>query len=630
MRKVKDRIAWSSSLLSKRPKKPKETDWFKRILDGLVADSHKLSDEVRQRVHKAAIVVAMAIGGGWSNFRAAFAVVKSTVLCPQAIGERLIELFSMCYLKKGTDRPMIDHRGDIVLAVEKLVGPMPEGDVRNYIVTTHQRRYAASAAFLMEHGITARQPMLISMEERQELRALMFAAKWGEAEGYFEKSWTVREDGSLEVGLHPTGKSHDARPDDVVLYQHHIDKADDDTRERDFARIEQNRTARRGDWYAFAQSEKQFHCRKCFGNKVDTHFVDVRHEGTIDMNDPQDRRFEPYAGLDVSKVAVKPRYRMHVQDFAAGEDSDCHQGYKGLVPLDSPTLVENQLRTRRVRARMGWEVRAYQLNDGVYSRISCDKEVLCSDGRIWKPEDENGNPEQDFFADPRQVLTWKDKESERWITIRRWNKLVMQKSMLEFKVPVGANELGYELYRHVRGRDITSAEAISYLHDKSVTVLRDSTFRRELEGMFLSAAEEKAYSHLSFFRKERGLGSESYPVIPGTTPCKRCDEKWGKVEDAVKATWNDKPHAYVCNSCGSEIWKFGVRIYVDAKYLPFVVKRDERITHYSAEFFGDWVRELLVQTKHTAVQKQREAMLADRLKKARQIKAARAARSLAQ
>lgn len=625
------RVAWSSSLISKRLKKPKETDWFRRIMVGLQDDAKALSAEVKQRIHKAAIVVAKAIGGGWSNFRLAATAVKATVLSPQVVGERLIELFTFCYLKPGTDRPMIDHRGDVILAVEKLIGPMPaeyvvavtgedgtaetvtrsyvvdgdevvsvKVDARNYVVTTHQRRYLASAAFLREHGISARQPMLISAEERQELRALMFAAKWGEAEGYFEKSWTVHEDGSLEVGLHPAGA---VRGDfqNVVLYQHHVDKVDDVKRERWFAVLEQARTARKNDPYMFSQLEAPWHLGQSFrgteGHAIGTWslaggwdfdqqramsvpgrgFVESWYESTFDMHDQQDRQ----------------------------DPTDSHPGYCGLVPLGSPTLVENQLQTRRVRARMGWEVRAYERrSDGSFVRISKNKEIVCNDGRIWTPEDADGNPEQDFFADPRQVLSWKDKETERWITIRRWNKMVMQKQMLEFKVPKGPNEQGFELYDHVRGRDITSEEAMGYLHDKSVIVSRDSSFRRELEGMFLSAVEEMAYTKIAFFEKDRGFGSPSFPIYRGATACKRCDSKWGSVTDAVKAQWTEMPHAYVCLSCGSEVWKVGARVFVDAKFFPFVIKRDKRVTHYAAEFFGPWVREML---DNTAKQRALEA-----------------------
>lgn len=584
-----DRVAWSSTTLQKR--KPKEKEWwFRKIVVGLQEDAKALSEEVKVRIHKAATVVAMAIGGGWPNFRQAVAVVKATVVATQVVGERLTELFTMCYLKPGTDRPMIDHRGDVILAVEKLVGPMLEGDVRSYIVTTHQRRYVASAAFLREHGISARQPMLISMEERQELRALMYAAKWGEAEGYFEKSWTVREDGSLEVGLHPAGSSRVGDVSGVVLYQYHTEKVDDIGRERWISVIENQRTARATEVISY-QIQETYDLPK--GGKRVLRAYDWN--STFETNDPQDRR----------------------------DDSDGHPGYYGLVPLGSPTLVENQLQTRRVRARMGWEVRAYEKKGDGFVRVSKDKEILCNDGRIWKPEDAEGNPEQDFFADPRQVLSWKDKETERWITIKRWNKLVMQKSMFEFMVPKGPNEQGFELYDHVRGRDISSDEAIGYLHDKSVIVSRDSTFRRELEGVFLSAVENMAYAKIAFFEKDRGFGSPAYPLILSAVevpvldkdgapvmrdgveatktvkigvPCKRCDSKWGSVADAMKAQWTEMPHAYICNSCGSEVWKVGVRVFVDAKYFPFVIRRDKRVTHFSAEFFGPWVRELLDNT----------------------------------
>jgi len=543
-------------------------DWFRRILNNLVADSRGLSDELRVRMHKAAIVVALSMGGGWGAFRRAFTVVKATVLCPQAVGERLIELLTMAYQRAGTDRPAIDRRGDVVLAVERFVGPLQEGDDRDYAVTTHQRRYRAHAASLREQGVSSLHPMLLSVQEHEEMKALILATKWGEDQGYFQKSWTVREDGSLEVGLHPTGRSHDSRPDDVVLYQHHVDKASDVTRERDFARMESRRTGRSGEEISFPLYD-----------------VVVAPSGRITLSNERSwfSSFNP-------------------NDKQDRDDSDRHEGYHGLAPLDAPKLVDNQLRTRRVRARVGWEIRAYTLKDGVYSRIS--------DGT-------DGSPWQDFYADPRQRVSWKDKESGKWVTVERWNKRSVPRSTLEFKVPIGTNELGYELYELVRGRDISSADAVSLLHDKSVTVHRDPTFRRELEGMFLSAAEGREYSRLEFFQKDRGFGSESHPVIPGATPCLKCDEKFGGVKDAIKATWCEKPHAYVCNSCGTEIWKVGVRIYIDAKYLPFLVARDKRVTHYAAEFYGDWVRELLVNAKNWAAEKGPSAMLADGPKEAR-------------
>ena len=658
MRKdTESKIVWSST---DRRRKPKETDWFKRIVDGLRADAHKLSPEVKERIRKAAIVVAKAIGGGWPAFRQAATVVKATVVAPQVVGERLSELFAMSYLKMGTDRPKLDHRGDVILAVENLVGPLPatylyrafveelgnvstvtfpyclsdeqmaedglkllswQVDVRNYIVTTHQRRYAESAAFLCEHGISARHPMLISVEECQELRALMFAAKWGEAEGYFEKSWTVREDGSLEIGLHPAGASRIGEISDTVLFQHRVDKVDDVTRERWVAKTEQARTHRKADWYVFSEMRHDSHCEKCFGPVKHNHFTARWYESTFDLHDPQDRRAELF-DVDNAKVAVTPRYRTRLFDTQQLHPSDGHPGYCGLVPLGSPTLVENQLQTRRVRARMGWEVRAYErTGPKVYVRVSRNKEILCADGRIWTPEDENGLPEQDFFADPRQVLSWKDKETGRWITIRRWNKLVMQKSMLEFLVPKGPNELGFELYTCVRGRDITSDEAISLLHDKSVIVRRDSTFRRELEGMFLSAVEAMAYSDLEFVHKTKGFGSPEKPVLTRFVgpegnlvtvreSCKRCASKWGAVPDAVLGNWVEQPHAYVCISCGAEIWRVGVRVFVDRKYFQFVRCLSNRVTHFSADFYGPWVRELLDNTvKAKAVKARAEAAL---------------------
>lgn len=621
------RIAWSSSLVTQRPKKPKETDWFRRILVGLQEDAKALSKEVMGRIHRATIVVAQAIGGGWSNFRHAHAAVKATVLAPQVVGERLSELFALSYLKPGTDRPTIDHRGDVILAVEDLIGPRLEGDERKYVVTTHQRRYAASASFLREHGISSRFPMLISTEERQELRALMFAAKWGEAEGYFEKSWTVREDGSLEIGLHPAGSSKVDDVSGVVLYQHRTDKVDDLKRERWVAVQEQKRTARGADAQVMSWLSPALPWETPFFTQ--NRFMEHWHETTFDIHDAQDRQVGVSPDFKPAHFAGANSYRFIVR-LPGSENliaEGGHPGYEGLVPLNSPTLVENQLQTRRVRARMGWEVRAYQKKGETYSRISKDKVVLCADGRLWTPEDSDGNKEQDYFADPRQTLAWKDKESGRWITRRRWNKLVMQKSMLEFMVPKGPNEQGNELYDHVSGRDITSSEAISYLHDRSVITRRDPVFRRELEGMFLSAVEHKAYANLAFFRKERGFGSPEFPIVinhievphPETgevmrvktsTPCKRCNEKWGTVQDAVKANWVEQPHAYICLSCGSEVWKVGVRVFVEAKYFPFVLHRSNLVTHYAAEFYGPWVRELLVATQRDRVAAEVKALQA--------------------
>lgn len=554
----------------------------------------------RNRIHRAAIEVAKAIGGGWSNFKLAFTVIKSTVFAPQAVGERLIELFSLCYLKLGTDRPMLDFRGDVVLAVEKLVGPLPEGDLRNYMVTTHQRRYMASAVFLLEHGISARHPLMLGSAERQELRALILAARWGEAEGYFEKSWTVRDDGSLEVGLTPTGRPIDANPEDVVLFQHRVDKTEDTQRLRWVHILESKRTSRKD-----VITYPIFDIKSTKGGG--TVLKEVGYTtGEFDPNDSQDRFDDHVQDFDSQVFAgsAHKRFRMKMLGTDNLIASGGHPGYCGLVPLRSPTLVENQLLLRRVRARMSWEVRAYSVQGDSATRISKNKEILCSDGRIWTPEDADGNPEQDYFADPRQVLSWKDKESGRFITVKRWNKLVMQKAYLEFRVPKGPNEKGYELYDHIRGRDIPSDQAISHLHDKSVTVLRDPTFRRELEGVFLSAVENMRYARLEFFHKERGLGSPAKPVITRTmlhdgtvavskVPCKRCDEKWGAVQDAQKALWVELPHAYVCNACGSEIWKVGVRVFVDKKYFPFVRHCSDAVTHYSAEFFGHWVMELL-------------------------------------
>jgi len=250
------------------------------------------------------------------------------------VNERLKQLLSLAVLSPGSDSPIVDEDGAVLLAVRKVdregkPSPRPRTHPAWYL--THKGTgFWASWNWLAEHGLVTKalwpdrkgrtvryQPCLLSQEELDELRSILIASEVAEEVGVIkQRAMTVRRDGSLEIGILPHGP---VTTDSRDLYQEAHDKASDDTRTRAKAVLEQTRT----DTLPWMQDD---------------------YDGV-----PND--------ADLYRVGD-------------------HEGYAGVAPLDPPSREDNK-EMRRARYRLGDNIWLGKL-DGADVVLMREENVLWS------------------------------------------------------------------------------------------------------------------------------------------------------------------------------------------------------------------------------------------------------------